>query len=271
MNRNLKRTWLAGCLAISAVALPTQAAIVNVSLSVVTEDGFNLRGSSGAALANGSLVRIGYFYNPSSGLALDNTAITALYNPSAEFSANRASLSAKFLEIGTATVGFVGINGSNLGYFSTDNGEDGINRPYGTAPAVFAREDDNGNPLPGTFIRAWLDATLPIENLGAAPYNSIANVKLTGALLSVIAYNASTEGAATEFLVARSAAAAGLPSEAGVSSSFDLGVTSSTLLIGTSVTGGYATIPEPTTAGLIALSALFFVQRRKLKLGKSIL
>jgi len=269
MNRNLKRTWLAGCLAISAVALPTQAAIVNVSLSVVTEDGFNLRGSSGAALANGSLVRIGYFYNPSTGLALDNTAITALYNPSAEFSANRDSLSAKFLEIGTATVGFVGINGSSLGYFSTDNGEDGINRPYGTAPANFAKVDDDGNPLPGTFGRVWFDGTLPIESLGTSPYNSISNVKLTGALLSVIAYNATTESASTELLVARALAGSELPS-ADETASVALGVDTSALLIGTGLTGAYATIPEPSTLGLFGLGALLFVSRRKSNLGKNL-
>ena len=114
MKKSLKSLWLLICLGLAGAVPSASAAIVNISVSVGTEDGFKLVDSSESALANGSLVRIGLFYNPSTGAALDNTAIAALYNPLSAFSANLTSLSSSFLEIGTGTIGFTGLNGSDV-------------------------------------------------------------------------------------------------------------------------------------------------------------
>ena len=112
MKRKILPAAILACVTF-AVAWPAslQAAIVNVTLAVTTEDGFRLNNSSGAALTNGSLVRVGYFYNPATGLGLDNTAITGLYNTTSTFSQNLSSLNSKFLEIGVGSICFNLVNG----------------------------------------------------------------------------------------------------------------------------------------------------------------
>ena len=168
----------------------------------------------------------------------------------------------KFLEVGSAQIGVNSFNGSVDGYLS----EFGSSLPYGGASWNFAKQDENGNTLLGAFFRGWMDGTLPIQdvNVGAAPYTGIANVKLTGAYLSVIAYNNESMSAASQLLVARSLSA--LPTVEEVTS-FALGTTgTSELLIGTAVTSGYATVavPEPSSAMLfMAGISLFIAYRRK--------
>jgi hypothetical protein len=112
-----------------------------------------------------------------------------------------------------------------------------------------------------------MDGTLPIQSTGTAPFNSITNVKLTGAYLSVIAYNNESLSSASQLLVARSLSALPTSDEA---TSFALGVTTSELLIGTAVTGGYQTVavPEPSSAMLfMAGVALFMTYRRKISVN----
>ena len=83
------------------------ASVINVSLNVSTADGVTLKDSAGAVLADNSLIRIGYFYNPTNGAGLTNGAIQSLYQGSANFTANNSALLANFLEIGTGRVGFM--------------------------------------------------------------------------------------------------------------------------------------------------------------------
>jgi PEP-CTERM motif len=238
----------------------SNAATVNLSLTVAPEDGFTLRNSLGNFLPETGIVKIGFFYDSTTGNALDGSAITALYSTAASFSAGNTALLSKFLEIGSAQMGWNSINGLEAGFLAGDQ-----DRPYGTASLNFARVDDNGGPIQGSFFRGWLDGTLPIQsaNVGTAPFNSITNVKLTGALLSVIAYNNESMSAASELLVARSLSSLPTSDEA---TSFALGVTTSELLIGTAAASAYQTvgIPEPSsTMLLMAGVSLFIAYRRK--------
>jgi hypothetical protein len=170
----------------------------------------------------------------------------------------------KFLEIGSAQMGVNSINGLGAGFFADS---DGIDRPYGTGTVNSTRVDDNGTPIQGSFFRGWLDGTLPIQSTGTAPFNSITNVKLTGAYLSVIAYNNESLSSASQLLVARSLSALPTSDEA---TSFALGVTTSELLIGTAVTDGYKTVavPEPSSTMLVmAGAALLMANRRKISVN----
>ena len=236
----------------------SNAATVNLSLTVAPEDGFTLRNSLGNFLPETAIVKIGYFYDSTTGNALDGSAITALYSTATSFAAGNSALLGKFLEIGSAQMGVNSINGLEAGFLAGDQ-----DRPYGTASSNSARVDDNGNTIQGSFFRGWMDGTLQIQstNVGTAPFNSITNVKLTGALLSVIAYNNESMSVASQLLVARSLSA--LPTSDDVTS-FALGATTSELLIGTAVSGGYQTIPEPSsTMLLMAGVSLFIAYRRK--------
>ena len=234
----------------------SNAATINLSLTVAPEDGFTLRDSLGNFLPETGIVKIGYFYDSTTGNALDGSAITALYSTAASFSAGNSALLGKFLEIGSAQMGVNSINGLEAGFLTGDQ-----DRPYGTASVNSTRVDDYGNPILGSFFRGWMDGTLPISSTGTAPFNSITNVKLTGALLSVIAYNNESMSVASQLLVARSLSA--LPTSDDVTS-FALGATTSELLIGTAVSGGYQTIPEPSsTMLLMAGVSLFIAYRRK--------
>jgi len=233
----------------------SNAATVNLSLTVSPEDGFTLRNSLGNFLPETAIVKIGYFYDSATGNALDSSAITALYSTAASFSAGNSALLGKFLEIGSAQIGVNSINGLEAGFLTGDQ-----DRPYGTASSNFARVDDYGNPIQGSFFRGWMDGTLPIQTSGTAPFNSITNVKLTGAYLSVIAYNNESLSRASELLVARSLSALPTSDEA---TSFALGVTTSELLIGTAVSGGYQTVPEPSSAMLFMTGAALFLAYRR--------
>lgn len=261
--KHAKLKNLAFTVAFGLLASFSNAATVNLSLTVSPEDGFSLRNQLGNFLPETAIVKIGYFYDSSTGNALDNSAITALYSTAANFAAGNSALLGKFLEIGSGQIGLNSINGLEAGFLAGDQ-----DRPYGTASLNFARVDDNGNPIQGSFFRGWMDGTLPIQSTGAAPFNSIANVKLTGAFLSVIAYN-NELSAASELLVARSLSALPTSDEA---TSFALGATTSELLIGTAVVGGYQTVPlavpEPSSSMLfMAGVALFIAYRRKISVN----
>jgi len=242
----------------------SNAATVNLSLTVAPEDGFTLRNSRGNFLPETGIVKIGYFYDSATGNALDGLAIKALYSTAASFSAGNSALLGKFLEIGSAQMGVNSINGLGAGFFADS---DGIDRPYGTGTVNSTRVDDNGTPIQGSFFRGWMDGTLPIQSTGTAPFNSITNVKLTGAYLSVIAYNNESLSSASQLLVARSLSALPTSDEA---TSFALGVTTSELLIGTAVTDGYKTVavPEPSSTMLfMAGAALLMAYRRKISVN----
>lgn len=261
--KHAKLKNLAFTVAFGLLASFSNAATVNLSLTVSPEDGFSLRNQLGNFLPETAIVKIGYFYDSSTGNALDNSAITALYSTAANFSAGNSALLGKFLEIGSGQIGLNSINGLEAGFLAGDQ-----DRPYGAASLNFARVDDNGNPIQGSFFRGWMDGTLPIQSTGTAPFNSISNVKLTGAFLSVIAYN-NELSAASELLVARSLSALPTSDEA---TSFALGATTSELLIGTAVVGGYQTVPlavpEPSSSMLfMAGVALFIAYRRKISVN----
>lgn len=235
----------------------SNAATVNLSLTVAPEDGFTLRNSLGNFLPETGIVKIGFFYDPTTGNALDGSAITALYSTAASFSAGNTALLSKFLEIGSAQMGWNSINGLEAGFLAGDQ-----DRPYGTASLNFARVDDNGVPIQGSFFRGFMDGTLPISSTGTAPFNSITNVKLTGSLLSVIAYNNETMSAASELFVARSLSALPTADEA---TSFALGATTSELLIGTATASSYLTVPvpEPSSTMLLMAGISFFIAYRR--------
>jgi len=242
----------------------SNAATVNLSLTVAPEDGFTLRNSRGNFLPETGIVKIGYFYDSATGNALDGLAIKALYSTAASFSAGNSALLGKFLEIGSAQMGVNSINGLGAGFFADS---DGIDRPYGTGTVNSTRVDDNGTPIEGSFFRGWMDGTLPIQTSGTAPFNSITNVKLTGAYLSVIAYNNESLSAASQLLVARSLSALPTSDEA---TSFALGATTSELLIGTATADAYKTvgIPEPSSAMLFMTgAALLLTYRRKISVN----
>jgi hypothetical protein len=256
--KNAKLKSLAFGIAFGLLVSFSNAATVNLSLVVSTEDNFTLRNSLGNFLPETAIVKIGYFYDAATGNGLSDSAITSLYSTSASFSANNSALLGKFLEIGSAQIGVTSLNGLGEGYLSRFDGAD---RPYGAPSLNFARLDDNDQTIQGSFSRAWLDGTLAIQDVGTAPYNSINNVDLAGAYLSVIAYNHESLSSASEFLVARSVSV--LPS-APESTAFALGASTSQLLIGTAVSGGYQTVPEPSSAMLFMTgAALFMAYRRK--------
>ena len=258
--KHAKLKSLAFAVAFGLLVSFSNAATVNLSLTVAPEDGFSLRDSLGNFLPETGIVKIGYFYDSATGNALDKAAITALYSTAANFSAGNSALLGKFLEIGSAQIGMNSINGLEAGFLVGDQ-----DRPYGTASSNFARVDENRNPILGSFFRGWMDGTLPIQTSGTAPFNSITNVKLTGAYLSVIAYNNESLSSASELLVARSLSALPTSDEA---TSFALGVTTSELLIGTAVSGGYQTVPEPSSAMLfMAGAALLMAYRRKISVN----
>jgi len=260
--KHTKLKSLAFAVAFGLLAPFSNAATVNLSLTVAPEDGFTLRDSLGNFLPETAIVKIGYFYDSTTGNELSGSAITALYSAAASFSAGNSALLGKFLEIGSAQIGVNSINGLEAGFLAGDQ-----DRPYGTASSNFARLDDNGNPIQGSFFRGWMDGTLPIQSTGTAPFNSITNVKLTGAYLSVIAYNNESLSSASQLLVARSLSALPTSDEA---TSFALGVTTSELLIGTAVTDGYKTVavPEPSSTMLfMAGAALLMAYRRKISVN----
>jgi hypothetical protein len=258
--RHVKLKNLAFGVAFSLLVSLSNAATVNLSLVVSTEDGFALRNSLGSFLPETGIVKIGYFYDSTTGNGLSGSAITALYSAGASFSANNSALLGKFLEIGSAQIGVSSVNGLGAGFLSL---LDGVDRPYGTASFNYAKVDDDGVAIQGSFSRAWMDGTLPIQtsNVGVAPYNGINNVKLAGGFLSVIAYNNEALSGASELLVARSLSALPGSDEA---TTFALGASTSQLLIGTAVSGGYQTVPEPSSAMLFMTgAALFMAYRRK--------
>jgi hypothetical protein len=257
--KNSKLKILALSAAFGLLASLSNAATVNLSLTVAPEDGFTLRDSLGNFLPETGIVKIGYFYDSATGNALDSSAITALYSAAASFSAGNSALLGKFLEIGSAQMGVNSINGLGEGFMAA---VDGVDRPYGTGSVNSTRVDDNGTPIQGSFFRGWMDGTLPIQSTGTTPFNSITNVKLTGAYLSVIAYNNESLSAASQLLVARSLSALPTADEA---TSFALGTTTSELLIGKATASAYQTvgIPEPSSAMLFMTGAALFLAYRR--------
>ena len=260
----LKKIMLVAATLWGGLTTLSQAAIINISLNVTTADGFILRDSSNSALANGSLVRIGYFYNPLNGGGLASSAISALYQSSATFAANNSSLLGSFLEIGTGATGYTQLNGLAAGVMGLFGEED---RAFEAAPLSFPRLDDNNNQIAGSFYRGWQDATLPISNSNASPFNSLSTVNLAGALLSAIVYNNSSSATATELMVVRALVGSELPTESGEVANFAFGAGTSEILVGTGVPGAYQTIPEPGSGTLVGLgAALLLGLRRKFSL-----
>ena len=141
----------------------SNAATVNLSLTVAPEDGFTLRDSLGNFLPETAIVKIGYFYDSTTGNELSGSAITALYSTAASFSAGNSALLGKFLEIGSAQIGVNSINGLEAGFLAGDQ-----DRPYGTGSLNFTKVDDNGTPIQGSFFRGWMDHRLPIERKAEA-------------------------------------------------------------------------------------------------------
>ena len=81
--------------------------------------------------------------------------------------------------------------------------------------------------------------------------------------------NAASEAAATELMVVRALAGSELR-VADDTVSFALGATTSQVLLGDSVAGGYATIPEPSVACLVGLASFILINRRKANVGNTI-
>jgi hypothetical protein len=257
--KKAKQKILAFSVALALSVSWSKAATVNLSLTVAPEDGFSLRDNLGNFLPETAIVKIGYFYDPTTGNSIDGTAIAALYNSAASFSAGNSALLGKFLEIGSAQIGVNSINGLEAGFLAGDQ-----DRPYGTATSNSARVDDNGSLIQGSFFRGWMDGTLPIQTSGTSPFNSITNVKLTGAFLSVIAYNNESLSSASQLLVARSLSALPTSDEA---TSFALGASTSELLIGSSVANGYQTVPlavpEPSSTLLVGAASIILMAYRR--------
>lgn len=261
MKKVIKAIGLTGLILMGSFS---QAAVINIGLTVSTEDGFSLYKNGGnTTLEAGSLVRVGYFYSTVGAVAtaLTSSEISTLFSGAGSFGAAKAALTSRFLEVGTGKIGYNVLNGLAAGYFAEDYTPQ--DRPFGT-PAYESLRDDM--LAGGTFFRGWMDGTLPIEGVSTSPFNSISNVALTGKFLSVIAYDAATEAGATSLLVATSMDA--LPS-ASDATAFALGQATSALVIGQAVTGGYALVPEPSSLLLLGLGfAFLFFPRRKLTLTR---
>jgi len=264
MNQIIRASLLAGIIAFSS----GQAAVVNVNLNVTTADGFAIQDQSSAGLIAGNLIKIGVFVNTTSGAALSGSEITSLFTSQSDFAAGRDSLLASFVEIGEARIGFGLANGSGVDG-AVLNGLTGAttDHPFGTTPFEYANGLDAG-----TFRRNWLDNTMQIQNsnVGTSPFNSIANTKLNGLQVSLIAFNASTLSGATELMVARnSVSTEALPSAEGDSVTFGLDA-SSELLVGSSGTAAFLTIPEPGTTSLVCLASALLLGHRRLRLQRKL-
>ena len=239
-------------------------ATVGVGATATVGDGFKLQGSDSVALATGSLVKLGVFVNTTTGTALAGSAITNLFNVNRAFDLNVSALLGSFIEIGEAKIGY----GLANGQYAEGGGVLamlGATQDYLNSAAPFQFDDSFGD---GVFNRNWVDNSLSLQtlNVGSGPYNSVANTKLSGLQLAMIAFNGSSIGASTELIVARGTVPSELlPSEEGNSATFAVN-SASELLVGTAAGStafnALSSIPEPTHLPLLGLTLLAALHRR---------
>jgi hypothetical protein len=239
-------------------------ATVNVGTTATVADGFKLQGSDSAALASGSLVKLGVFVNTTTGAALTGSAITSLFDVNRAFGLNVSALLGSFIQIGEAKIGYGLANGQyaeGLGVLASIGAE----QDYLDSAAPFQYTDSFGD---GVFTRNWVDNTLSLQttNVGGSPFNSVANTKLSGLQLALIAFNGSSVEASNELIVARNAVSTEvLPGEEGNSATFAVNATSEILLgnaVGATAINAVASIPEPTHLPLFGLALLAALRRR---------
>ena len=239
-------------------------ATVSVGTTVSLPTNFRLQGSDSVALATGSLVKLGVFVNTTTGAALTGSAITGLFDVNRAFGLNVSSLLGSFIEIGEAKIGFGLGNGQYAGGDGT-LAQIGAEQDYMNSAAPFQYSSTLGD---GKFIRNWVDNSLSLQtsNVGSAPFNSVANTKLTGLQLALIAFNGTSVGGSTELIVARNATLTEvLPGEEGNSATFSVN-SESELLVGSAVGitafNALSSIPEPTHLPLLGLTILAAIRRR---------
>ena len=239
-------------------------ATVNVGTTATVADGFKLQGSDSVALATGSLIKLGVFVNTTTGAALTGSSITSLFDVNRAFGLNVSALLGSFIQIGEAKIGYGLANGQYAGGLGV-LASIGAGQDYLDSTAPFQYTDSFGD---GVFTRNWVDNTLSLQtsNVGSAPFNSVANTKLTGLQLALIAFNGSSVGASTELIVARNAVPSEvLPADDGNSATFAVN-SASELLVGTAVgataINAVSSIPEPTHLPLLGLTLLAALRRR---------
>jgi hypothetical protein len=237
------------------------SATVNVGTTATVADGFKLQGSDSVALATGSLVKVGVFVNTTTGAALTGSAITGLFDVNRAFGLNVSSLLGSFIQIGEAKIGYGLANGK----YADGAGvlvSIGAEQDYLDSAAPFQYTDAFGD---GVFTRNWVDNSLSLQtlNVGSAPFDSVANTKLSGLQLALIAFNGSSVGSSTELIVARNAVSTELlPGEEGNSATFAVN-SASELLVGSAVgTTAFLSVPEPTHLPLLGLTILAAIRRR---------
>jgi len=237
---------------------------VTVGTTVSVPTNFRLQGSDSVALATGSLVKLGVFVNTTTGAALTGSDITGLFNVNRAFGLNVSSLLGSFIQIGEAKIGYGLANGQYAG------GEGvlasiGAEQDFMDSAAPFQYSNTIGD---GRFIRNWVDNSLSLQtsNVGSAPYNSVANTKLTGLQLALIAFNGTSVGGSTELIVARNTIGTEiLPGAEGDSSTFSANSLSELLVgsaVGSSAFNAQSSVPEPTHLPLLGLTLLAALHRR---------
>ena len=239
-------------------------ATVAVGTTVSVPTNFRLQGSDSVALATGSLVKLGVFVNTTTGAALTGSAITGLFDVNRAFGLNVSSLLGSFIEIGEAKIGYGLGNGQYAGGDGT-LAQIGAEQDYMNSAAPFQYSNTRGD---GKFIRNWVDNSLSLQtsNVGSAPFNSVANTKLTGLQLALIAFNGTSVGGSTELIVARNTTLTEvLPGEEGNSATFSVNSASELLVgsaVGTTAFNALSSIPEPTHLPLLGLTLLAALRRR---------
>jgi len=239
-------------------------ATVNVGTTATVADRFKLQGSDSVALASGSLIKLGVFVNTTTGAALTGSSITSLFDVNRAFGLNVSALLGSFIQIGEAKIGY----GLANGQYADGNGvlaTIGAGQDYLDSAAPFQYTDSFGD---GVFTRNWVDNTLSLqtENVGVSPFNSVANTKLSGLQLALIAFNGSSVGASTELIVARNTVPTEvLPGEDGNGATFGVNAASELLVgtaVGTTAINAVSSIPEPTHLPLLGLTLLAALRRR---------
>jgi hypothetical protein len=239
-------------------------ATVNVGTTATVSDGFKLQGSDSVALATGSLVKLGVFVNTTTGAALAGSDITSLFDVNRAFGLNVSALLGSFIQIGEAKIGYGLANGQyaeGAGVLASIGAE----QDYLDSAAPFQFTDSFGD---GVFIRNWVDNSLSLQtsNVGSFPFNSVANTKLSGLQLALIAFNGASVGGSTELIVARNTVSTEvLPGAEGDSATFAVNSVSELLVgsaVGSTAFNALSSIPEPTHLSLLGLTILAAIRRR---------